>query len=129
MKFCLFRNPPDALHFWIGTGFQGRYWYNSKYKHILATPFNSGVSIIMFPMTQPQAGEFDFGGMDRDMSFAKDHGMKLFGAALVYRPSSGRIGSERCVGDGRKTRWTKYKGSDPHHRAPWWRRILWLGGR
>jgi endo-1,4-beta-xylanase len=79
----------DALHFWIGTTFQGRYWYNSKYKQILATNFNSGVSIIMFPMTQPQPGKFDFGGMDRDMSFANAHGMKLFGAALVYRPGGG----------------------------------------
>jgi hypothetical protein len=98
------RSYADALHFWIGTGFQGRYWYNSKYKHILATPFNSGVSIIMFPMTQPQAGEFDFGGMDRDMSFAKDHGMKLFGAALVYRPSSGPDWFREVCG-----RWSKDK--------------------
>ena len=83
------RSYADALHFWIGTPFQGLYWDNSKYKHILATQFNSGVSIIMFPMTQPQPGKFAFSGMDRDMSFAKDHAMKLFGAALVYRPSNG----------------------------------------
>jgi endo-1,4-beta-xylanase len=83
------RSYADALHFWIGTTFQGRYWYNSKYKNILATQFNSGVTIVMFPMTQPQPGKFDFGGMDRDMSFANAHGMKLFGAALVYRPGEG----------------------------------------
>lgn len=83
------RSYADSLHFWLGTTFQGRYWYNAKYKHILATDFNSGVSIIMFPMTQPKAGKFDFGGMDRDMSFAKTHDMKLFGAALIYRAGGG----------------------------------------
>jgi len=83
------RSYADDLHFWIGTTFQSRYWYNAKYKEILATNFNSGVSIIMFPMTQPQPGKFDFDGMDRDMSFARAHGMKLFGAALVYRPGEG----------------------------------------
>jgi endo-1,4-beta-xylanase len=88
-KEATLRSYADSLHFWLGTTFQGRYWYNAKYKHILATHFNSGVSIIMFPMTQPKPGEFDFGGMDRDMSFAKAHDMKLFGVALVYRPGGG----------------------------------------
>ncbi len=83
------RSYADALHFWLGTTFQDRYWYSSKYKKILATDFNSGVSIVMFPLTQPQPGKFDLGGMDRDMSFAEAHGMKLFGAALVYRPGGG----------------------------------------
>jgi endo-1,4-beta-xylanase len=83
------RSYADALHFWLGTPYQGRYWYQAKYKNILATDFNSGVSIIMFPMTEPQPGKFDFGGMDRDMSFANAHGLKLFGAALIYRPGGG----------------------------------------
>ncbi len=83
------RSYADALHFWLGTTFQGRYWYDAKYKNILATEFNSGVSIVMFPLTEPQPGKFDLGGMDRDMSFANAHGMKLFGAALVYRPGGG----------------------------------------
>ena len=83
------RSYADALHFWLGTPIQGRYWNDPKYKNILAVDFNSAVSIVMFPMTQPQPGKFDFGGMDRDMSFADAHGMKLFGAALVYRPGGG----------------------------------------
>jgi endo-1,4-beta-xylanase len=83
------RSYADALHFWLGTPFQGRYWHDAKYKNILATDFNSGVSIVMFPLTEPQPGKFDFGGMDRDMSFADAHAMKLFGAALVYRPGGG----------------------------------------
>jgi endo-1,4-beta-xylanase len=83
------RSYADALHFWLGATFQGRYWFDAKYKNILATHFNSGVSIVMFPLTEPQPGKFDLGGMDRDMSFAEAHGMKLFGAALVYRPGGG----------------------------------------
>jgi endo-1,4-beta-xylanase len=83
------RSYADALHFWLGTTFQGRFWYDAKYKNILSTDFNSGVSFVMFPMTEPQPGQFDFGGMDHDMSFANAHGMKLFGAALVYRPGGG----------------------------------------
>ena len=83
------RSYADALHFWLGTPFQGRYWNDAKYKNILATHFNSGVSMVMFPLTEPQPGHFDFGGVDRDMSFANSHGMKLFGAALVYRPGGG----------------------------------------
>jgi endo-1,4-beta-xylanase len=83
------RSYADALHFWLGTPFQARYWYDPKYKNILAANFNSGVSMVLFPLTQPQPGKFDLGGMDRDMNFAEAHGMKLFGVALVYRPGGG----------------------------------------
>ena len=90
------RSYADALHFWIGVPFQGLYWGDSKYKNILATQFNSGVTLIMFPMTEPQPGHFDFGGMDRDMSFAQAHDMKLLGAALVYRPGEGPDWVKSC---------------------------------
>ena len=79
----------DPMHFWVGTTLQGRFWNNPVYKHLLETQFNSAISIIMFPLTQPQPGRFDFEGMDRDMRFAKEHNMKLFGAALVYRSGLG----------------------------------------
>jgi endo-1,4-beta-xylanase len=84
------RSYADALHFWLGTPFQGRYWYDAKYKNILATDFNSGASTMtMFQYTEPHPGMFDFGGMDHDMSFANAHGMKLFGVALIWRPGGG----------------------------------------
>ena len=83
------RRYADPMHFWVGTTMQGRFWNHPVYKHLLETQFNSGISIVMFDMTQPQPDKFDFDGMDRDMHFAKDHDMKLFGAALVYRSGLG----------------------------------------
>jgi endo-1,4-beta-xylanase len=83
------RHYADPMHFWVGTTLQGRFWNDPVYKQILETHFNSAISIIMFDMTQPEPGNFDFDGMDRDMRFAKDHNMKLFGSALVYRSGLG----------------------------------------
>jgi endo-1,4-beta-xylanase len=83
------RSYADPMHFWVGTTMQGRAWKNPAYMHLLGTQYNSGISIVMFPQTQPQPQGFDFDGMDRDMRFAKEHNLKLFGAALVYRSGLG----------------------------------------
>jgi endo-1,4-beta-xylanase len=83
------RHYADPMHFWVGTTLQGRFWNNPAYKQILETHFNSAVSIILFDMTQPEPGKFDFDNMDRNISFAKEHNMKLVGVALVYRSGLG----------------------------------------
>ncbi|MGA8215525.1 MAG: endo-1,4-beta-xylanase [Candidatus Sulfotelmatobacter sp.] len=83
------RQYADPLHFWVGTTLQGRAWKNPTYMHLLGTQYNSGISIVMFPGTQPQPAGFDFDAMDREMRFAKEHNMKLFGVALVYRSGLG----------------------------------------
>ncbi len=83
------RQYADPLHFWVGTTLQGRAWKNPTYMHLLGTQYNSGISMVMFPGTQPQPAGFDFDAMDREMRFAKEHNMKLFGVALVYRSGLG----------------------------------------
>ena len=82
------RHYADKLGFWVGTTIQGNFWdQDPLYKPTLAGEFNSAVSIVFMKFTQPQPGRFNFSSMDQDVRFAKEHNMKLFGAALIYRPS------------------------------------------
>jgi endo-1,4-beta-xylanase len=75
----------DKMNFWVGTTIQGKFFSEPAYQQALGHEFNSGVSINLMRMTQPERGRFDFGNMDRDIKFARAHNMKLFGQALVYR--------------------------------------------
>lgn len=82
------RSYADKLGFWVGTTIQGNFWdEDPQYKPTLALEFNSAVSIAFMKHTQPERGRFNFSSMNRDIQFAKEHHMKLFGAALVYRPA------------------------------------------
>jgi len=79
------RSYADKMHFLLGTVIQGRFWGDPGYQTTLGQEFNSGVTIVLMRQTQPQRGQYNFEAMDRDMKFAKEHNMKLFGQALVYR--------------------------------------------
>lgn len=82
------RSYADKVNFWIGTTIQGNFWDDDPlYKSTLALEFNSAVSIVFMKHTEPARGRFNFASMDQDIRFAKEHNMKLFGAALVYRPA------------------------------------------
>ncbi len=79
------RSYADKMHFWVGAEIQGRFWGDSGYQPTLGREFNSGITIVLMRQTQPERGQYNFQGMDRDMKFAKEHDMKLFGQALVYK--------------------------------------------
>jgi endo-1,4-beta-xylanase len=79
------RSYADKMHFWFGTTLQGLFWNNAKYVQLVSTQFNSGVSMVLFQLSHPEAGRFDFHIMDSQMEFARQHDMKLFGVALIYR--------------------------------------------
>ena len=76
----------DKLGFRIGAVMTTRFWDDEPgYRKVMATEFNAGVSIVFMRLTQPEQGRFNFSQMDRDIAFAREHKLKLFGAALVYR--------------------------------------------
>lgn len=56
-----------------------------QYARVLAREFNAAHSFVFMRFTQPERGQFNFRGMDKDMQFANDHRITLFGNALVYR--------------------------------------------
>jgi endo-1,4-beta-xylanase len=83
------RQYADKIGFGIATNILPRYWNRQPlFKPTLAREFNRAVVIVTMRQTQPQRGRFDFDGMDAASHFAKEHDMKLFGAALVYRNDS-----------------------------------------
>jgi len=80
------RQYADKLGIGIGAGIQGAYWNRDpQLRATLAREFNRAVSIVPMRLTQPARSQFDFDSMNRDMEFAKQHNMKLFGTTLVYR--------------------------------------------
>jgi endo-1,4-beta-xylanase len=80
------RQYADKLGIGIGSAIQGRYWVqDSRFRETVGREFNRAVSIIPMRFTEPQQDRFEFGGMDRDIAFAKQHDMKLFGTTLIYR--------------------------------------------
>src|ERR1035437_2421082 len=83
------RQYADKLGFGVGTVIQPRYWNQQPlFKPTLAREFNHAVSIVTMRLTQPERGHFDFDSIDSDKEFAREHNLKLFGAALVYRNDS-----------------------------------------
>lgn len=83
------RQYADKMGFLVGTVIQGRFFQQDPpYRSVLGKEFNLGISIVLMRQTQPERGQFNFGGMDRDRDFAHAHNMKLFGQALVYRNST-----------------------------------------
>jgi endo-1,4-beta-xylanase len=83
------RQYADKLGFGVGTVIQPRFWNQQPlFKPTLAREFNHAVSIVVMRFTQPERGRFDFDSVDSDKQFAREHHMKLFGAALVYRNDS-----------------------------------------
>jgi endo-1,4-beta-xylanase len=83
------RQYADKLGFGIGNAILPRYWNRQpQFKPTLAREFNRAMTIVTMRQTQPQRGHFDFDAMDESSRFAKQHDMKLFGVALVYRNDS-----------------------------------------
>ncbi len=80
------RQYADELGFRIGTGIRPRSWeQDSEGRKLLGAEFNSTMEMGMMGIVQPQRGQFDFTRMDRTMQFAREHNMKIWGAALIYR--------------------------------------------
>lgn len=84
------RHYADQLGFRIGAGIRPVSWeQDAKGREILAREFNATITMAMMGATQPRGeGEFDFSKMDRTIQFAREHNMKIWGAALIYRPDS-----------------------------------------
>ena len=83
------RQYADKLGFRIGTGIRPRSWdQDERGRQILGTEFNSTLVMGMMGVVQPERGRFDFDRVDRTVRFAKEHGMKIYGAALIYRADS-----------------------------------------
>jgi len=83
------RSFADKMHFWFGTTIQGLFMGNPKYVQLLATHFNSGVSMVLLGQTQPSPGSYDLHIIDHEVEFARQHDLKLFGVNLIYRPAIG----------------------------------------
>src|SRR5579863_1329083 len=80
------RQYADKIGFQIGAPIPGRIWNEDpRYRAMLAREFNAAVSFTFMSQTQPEEGQFNFSGMDRDMAFAEEHHLKLFGDCLLYR--------------------------------------------
>lgn len=83
------RQYADALNFRIGSGIRPKIWAeNTKGQEVLAREFNSTLTMGMMGVTEPERGHFDFSRMDTLIQFAKEHRMKIWGSALIYRADS-----------------------------------------
>jgi len=84
------RRYADQLGFRIGAGIRPVSWdQDEQGRSILAREFNATMTMGMMGATEPRGeGQFDFSKMDRTIKFAKEHDMKIWGAALIYRPDS-----------------------------------------
>jgi endo-1,4-beta-xylanase len=83
------RQYADKIGFRIGTGLRPKSWdRNPDGQRILAEQFNSTIAMGMMGVNEPEQGRFDFSRMDRMIEFAGQHNMKIWGAALIYRPDS-----------------------------------------
>lgn len=80
------RSYADKLGFRIGSGIRPKSWdADEDGRRILASEFNSTIEMGMMNITQPEKGHFEFSRMDRIVQFAKEHDMKIWGSALIYR--------------------------------------------
>jgi endo-1,4-beta-xylanase len=83
------REYADKLHFRIGSGIRPKSWAeNVKGQEVLAREFNSTLTMGMMGVNEPEQGRFDFSRMDTLIQFAKQHQMKIWGSALIYRADS-----------------------------------------
>ena len=83
------RHYADQMNFRIGSGIRPKTWGDSKKgQEVLAREFNSSITMGMMGINQPEQGHFDFSRMDTLIRFAKDHQMKIWGSALIYRADS-----------------------------------------
>jgi len=83
------RKYADQLGWRIATGIKPKSWEQDEQgREILAREFNATMEMGMMNSTQLREGQFDFSRMDRTIRFAKDHNMKIWGAALIYRADS-----------------------------------------
>lgn len=79
----------DEINFHIGSLFERKLAnVDPEYRQVVAREYNSLVSPIFMRGTQPEHGQFNFKPMERDIEFARQHRMKLFGAALIYKEST-----------------------------------------
>ncbi|HEY6291781.1 MAG TPA: endo-1,4-beta-xylanase [Terriglobia bacterium] len=79
------REYADRLGFHIGTIMQMKIFDDPNYQAVLGREFNVFVSFVFQRAVETMPGQFNFLGMDRDVQFARQHQMKLFGASLIYR--------------------------------------------
>lgn len=79
----------DKLGFIIGSKIRPKsFEQDDQGRQILAQEFNGTAVMGMMNTTQLQRGRFNFKPMDRTIRFAKDHNMKIWGSALIYRDDS-----------------------------------------
>ena len=83
------RQYADRLGFIIGSKIRPKSWDEDKQgRDILAREFNATTVMGMMNTVERQPGRFNFNMMDRTIDFAKDHHMKVWGSALIYRQDS-----------------------------------------
>jgi endo-1,4-beta-xylanase len=83
------RQYADKLGFIVGSKIRPKSWDEDKEgRDILAREFNGTAVMGMMNATQRQRGRFNFNMMDRTIDFAKEHHMKIWGSALIYRADS-----------------------------------------
>jgi endo-1,4-beta-xylanase len=85
----------------VGTIIDDHVLKKPLYRSIIANEFNAGVAIVFMNRTQPQPGKYDSREVDNAMQFAREHGIRLAGHALVYRLTSPdwlNFGWGRCGG-------------------------------
>lgn len=58
------------------------------FRQTLAAEYNSAETVTAFKLVHPEKGRFNFTEMDQEAAFARQHGMTLFGAPLIYKPAS-----------------------------------------
>jgi endo-1,4-beta-xylanase len=61
---------------------------DSEFRATLAREYNSAESVTMFKLVHPQKDRYNFSEMDQEAAFAREHGITLFGAPLIYKPAS-----------------------------------------
>lgn len=79
----------NKMHFLVGVPLPGRIIAeNPRYLDTAKREFNSFEAIAVMAQTQPERGEYNFRGMDKDIQLAKEEGVKLYGKSLIYSPQS-----------------------------------------
>jgi endo-1,4-beta-xylanase len=82
------RQLADQIGFKIGTAIAPPVFGDPEYQNILGREFNSAESVMQFRMVQPREGRFNFGQVDREAAYARDHQMTLFGGPIIYKRTS-----------------------------------------
>jgi endo-1,4-beta-xylanase len=82
------RHLADQIGFKIGAAIAPPVFGDPEHQEILGREFNSAESVMQFRMIQPQEGRFNFDQVDREMAYARDHQMTLFGGPLIYKRTS-----------------------------------------